>query len=78
MPDPNFSLPEKFLIGEIIKWEEKKSQGEKVESSRNLGVQTSTISDVIRPKDDTRIKDLTLILLILHLSHFQIFFAWIN
>jgi hypothetical protein len=32
-----------------------------VESSRHLCGQASTISDVIRPKDSTKIKDLTLI-----------------
>ena len=33
-----------------------------VESSRHLCGHASTISDVIRPKDSTKIKDLTLIL----------------
>jgi len=37
-----------------------------VESSRHLCGHASTISDVIRPKDSTKIKDLALILPVMH------------
>jgi hypothetical protein len=36
-----------------------------VESSRHLCGHASTISDVIRPKDSTKIKDLTLVMTLL-------------
>lgn len=55
----------------------KKESSRKVESSRYLGVHTSTTSDVIRAKINTKKKYLALILLILHLSPFQKFLAWI-
>jgi hypothetical protein len=78
MPHPNFSIIEKFFNRGDYKMGRKKESRRKVESSRHLCVYASTISDIIRPKVNTKIKYLTIMLLILNLSPFQRFLAWIN